>query len=117
MKRAKAAAEVSSRNPQLSPEEVTRIAGDAGMRVMRNEVQVIGGLQLAGLADFWSPEFGEGHGDPGAAGAQRGQTLLEGAHEQGVGRIPSDRRCEPLVQLDVHLSPRFIQENLPDGQS
>ncbi len=23
----------------------------------------------------------------------------------------------PLVQLDVHLSPRFIQENLPDGSN
>jgi quercetin dioxygenase-like cupin family protein len=22
---------------------------------------------------------------------------------------------EPLVQVDVHLSPRFIQENLPEG--
>jgi hypothetical protein len=36
---------------------VTRVAGDAGMRVLRNEVAVIGGLQFAGLADVWSPEF------------------------------------------------------------
>jgi predicted MPP superfamily phosphohydrolase len=45
-------------------DQVTRVAGDAGVRIMRNEVQVVGGLQFAGLADFWSPEFGEGHGDP-----------------------------------------------------
>jgi predicted MPP superfamily phosphohydrolase len=44
-------------------DQVAAVARDAGMRVLRNEVEVVGGLQVAGLADFWSPEFGQGHGD------------------------------------------------------
>jgi uncharacterized protein len=39
-------------------ERVTQLARDAGVRVLRNEVAVVEGLQVAGLADFWSPEFG-----------------------------------------------------------
>ncbi len=39
-------------------DEISRVAADAGIRVLRNEIQVIGGLQLAGLADVWGPEFG-----------------------------------------------------------
>jgi predicted MPP superfamily phosphohydrolase len=45
-------------------DEVSRVATDAGMVVLRNDVRTIGGLQFAGLADFWSPEFGAGHGEP-----------------------------------------------------
>src|SRR5688572_24036793 len=37
---------------------VTRVAQDAGMVVLRNEVRMVGGLQFAGLSDIWSPEFG-----------------------------------------------------------
>jgi predicted MPP superfamily phosphohydrolase len=39
-------------------DQLTRVAADAGIRVLRNEVETIAGLQLAGLADYWSPEFG-----------------------------------------------------------
>jgi predicted MPP superfamily phosphohydrolase len=42
--------------------QVARVAGDAGLHVLRNEVVTIAGLQLAGLADFWSPEFGPAGG-------------------------------------------------------
>jgi len=45
-------------------DDVSRVATDAGMVVLRNDVRTIGGLQFAGLADFWSPEFGAGHGEP-----------------------------------------------------
>lgn len=38
-------------------EEVTRVVSDAGVVVLRNEVRILGGLQFAGLADLWSPEF------------------------------------------------------------
>jgi predicted MPP superfamily phosphohydrolase len=44
-------------------DQVSRVATDAGMVVLRNDVRTIGGLQFAGLADFWSPEFGLGHGE------------------------------------------------------
>ena len=45
-------------------DDVSRVATDAGMVMLRNDVRTIGGLQFAGLADFWSPEFGAGHGEP-----------------------------------------------------
>ena len=45
-------------------DDVSRVASDAGMIVLRNDVRTIAGLQFAGLADFWSPEFGPGHGMP-----------------------------------------------------
>ena len=34
------------------------------MVMLRNDVRVIGGLQFAGLADYWSTEFGIAHGEP-----------------------------------------------------
>jgi predicted MPP superfamily phosphohydrolase len=39
-------------------DQVASVAQDAGVIVLRNEVQQLGGLQFAGLADLWSPEFG-----------------------------------------------------------
>jgi predicted MPP superfamily phosphohydrolase len=45
-------------------DEVSRVATDAGMVVLRNDVRTLAGLQFAGLADFWSPEFGPHHGMP-----------------------------------------------------
>jgi predicted MPP superfamily phosphohydrolase len=39
-------------------DRVTRVAGDAGITMLRNEACTLGGLQFAGLADLWSPEFG-----------------------------------------------------------
>jgi predicted MPP superfamily phosphohydrolase len=38
-------------------DQVAAVAGDAGAVVLRNEVRRIGGLQFAGLTDYWSPEF------------------------------------------------------------
>jgi len=37
--------------------QVASVARDAGVDVLRNETRLIGGLQFAGLADLWSPEF------------------------------------------------------------
>jgi len=45
-------------------DDVSRAATDAGMVVLRNDVRTIAGLQVAGLADYWSPEFGPQHGTP-----------------------------------------------------
>ena len=56
----------------------------------------------------------------------RGRWVVEGEEfEAGAGDILIIKagevhsfRCtgeEPLVQVDVHLSPRFIQENLPES--
>jgi predicted MPP superfamily phosphohydrolase len=38
-------------------DQVASVATDAGIRVLRNEVQSLGGVQFAGLNDFWSPQF------------------------------------------------------------
>jgi uncharacterized protein len=45
-------------------DEVSRVAADAGMVVLRNDVHALAGIQFAGLADYWSPEFGPRHGMP-----------------------------------------------------
>jgi len=45
-------------------DDVSRVATDAGIVVLRNDVHMVAGLQFAGLADFWSPEFGPRHGMP-----------------------------------------------------
>jgi hypothetical protein len=45
-------------------DDISRAASDAGMLVLRNDVRTIAGLQFAGLADYWSPEFGPQHGMP-----------------------------------------------------
>ena len=45
-------------------DDVSRVATDAGIVVLRNDVRTLAGLQVAGLADFWSPEFGARHGTP-----------------------------------------------------
>jgi len=39
-------------------DQISRVAADAGIRILRNEVATFDGLQIAGLGDFWSPEFG-----------------------------------------------------------
>jgi hypothetical protein len=38
-------------------DRVARVAEDAGVHVLRNAVGTFNGLQVAGLGDFWSPEF------------------------------------------------------------
>ena len=39
-------------------DRITSVAADAGVRVLRNEVETIADLQFAGLTDLWGPEFG-----------------------------------------------------------
>jgi hypothetical protein len=38
-------------------DSVARVVADAGAVVLRNESRDVGGLQVAGLGDLWSPEF------------------------------------------------------------
>ena len=39
-------------------DDVARVVTDAGAEVLRNRHGVYHGLQIAGVADYWSPEFG-----------------------------------------------------------
>jgi uncharacterized protein len=45
-------------------DQVATVATDAGAVMLRNEVRRIGGLQFAGLCDYWSPEFTPPNGEP-----------------------------------------------------
>jgi predicted MPP superfamily phosphohydrolase len=64
-------------------ERVARVATEAGVHVLRNATADVAGLQLCGVADYWSPEFrdvGElqvfdphvRHDDPESAAVARG---------------------------------------------
>lgn len=39
-------------------ERVSKVVADAGVTVLRNGVTDVGGLQVAGLGDYWTPDFG-----------------------------------------------------------
>ena len=39
-------------------DDVAAVVADAGATVLRNQSIVIGGVQFAGVADYWCPEFG-----------------------------------------------------------
>jgi predicted MPP superfamily phosphohydrolase len=50
-------------------DHVTAVAAKAGITVLRNETQMVNGLQIAGLDDYWSPYF-----DPAPVIAGRDRT-------------------------------------------
>lgn len=65
---------------------VTRIASDAGITVLRNATRDVEGLQIAGLGDLWSREFG-----PAAAtlmGLDRRRPSLVIAHNPDTLDVP-----------------------------
>ena len=87
-------------------DQISRVVRDAGMRVMRNEVDVIGGLQFAGLADFWSPEFGAGHGQPPSGPlVSSPRSALTGASVDAKGAL---RRLTPAL-------PTIVLSHNPDA--
>ena len=48
-------------------DQVTRIAQEAGVTILRNKAVTVAGLRFIGLDDFWSPRF-----DPAPVLAQYG---------------------------------------------
>ena len=77
------------------------------MLVLRNDVRALGGLQFAGLADYWSPEFGAQHGDVTAGRARR-----SGA-EPLRGRERRRERCSATPRADA---PTVVLSHNPDVQ-
>jgi hypothetical protein len=69
-------------------DQVTRVAEAAGVRVLRNDVQTFAGLQVAGLADLWSPEFRSDR--PGAMlqGLAPDQPTIVLAHNPDIQDLP-----------------------------
>jgi uncharacterized protein len=88
-------------------DDVSRVADDAGMRVLRNEVVIAGGLQFAGLADFWSPEFGDAHGRPPTG------RLVAPVRGAKAGRAPDARSTLRMLSRDL---PTVVLSHNPDVQ-
>ena len=91
-------------------DQVARVATDAGIRVLRNEVETIGGLQFAGLADLWSPEFG--------AYAERSLNMRG---EVDASRVepqvpPGGREARTTVQALARDLPTIVLSHNPDAQ-
>jgi predicted MPP superfamily phosphohydrolase len=91
-------------------DRVTRIATDAGLRVLRNEVAMFGGLQIAGLADVWSPEFGM-YGEITPAPPM----VPNGARSPEDGP-PVEREARAAVQAIEPRQPTVILSHNPDVQ-
>ena len=91
-------------------DHIVRVAEDAGAVVLRNEVRSIGGLQFAGLADLWSPEFGEfGERDP--------RTLLSPSPDTGTTRLPSHRAgADAALSTLTPGLPTVVLAHNPDAQ-
>jgi len=80
-------------------DDVSRVATDAGMVVLRNDVRTIGGLQFAGLADFWSPEFGAGHGEPPTGALLAPASPFVPAHTDAAAALRRLTPGQPTVVL------------------
>ena len=88
-------------------DDVSRVASDAGMVVLRNDVRSIAGIQFAGLADFWSPEFGPQHGMP-----PEGSLLAP--VPSGFARPDTDARA--ALRLVAPGQPTVVLSHNPDVQ-
>ena len=91
-------------------DRVSAVASDAGAVVLRNDVRDIGGLQFAGLADLWSPEFG--------AWAQprlRGLVTPESDTTTLKGPAPDAAAFEALRRL-APGRPTIVLAHNPDAQ-
>jgi len=91
-------------------DEITRIAADAGIRVLRNEIQVSGGLQLAGLTDIWGPEFGAHAVNPRIVRVLPNGTEMNGQAPFG------GRDAEATLATLVRGLPTIVLAHNPDVQ-
>ena len=78
--------------------EVSSVVADAGAQVLRNAHGVYHGLQVAGLADYWSPEFGAPRP---IRDLLKGDPRVEGADDlaPAAGAIAALDRGRPTVVL------------------
>ena len=93
-------------------DRVTQIATDAGIRVLRNEVETVAGMQFAGLADVWSPEFGA-YSEPARGNGRAGRP----GDTDMVGQVaPSGRDAPATIQSIVAGVPTIVLAHNPDAQ-
>lgn len=95
-------------------DQVTSVARDAGIDVLRNQVRVIDGLQFAGLADLWGPEFGPSATPPLS-------TLPAGMSDAGpsipVSRKPdSSSDARTAIAAIARGMPTVVLAHNPDAQ-
>jgi uncharacterized protein len=89
-------------------DQVTRVAADLGIQVLRNRVLMVGGVQFAGLADFWSPEFGP------AQGVQSPGLFTPDSSRHAGSRFTGDARLA-IASID-RAQPTVILSHNPDAQ-
>ena len=91
-------------------DEISRVLSDVGVRVLRNEVQMVEGLQFAGLTDVWGPEFG----------AHAVQTTIRRVLPNGtevVGQAPpGGREAGATLESLVRGLPAIVLAHNPDVQ-
>jgi uncharacterized protein len=97
------------RHPGVA-DEITRVAADAGIRVLRNEIQVVGGLQIAGLTDIWGPEFGAYAVKP------RIIRVLPNGTEMIGQAPPGGRDAEATLAALARGLPTIVLAHNPDAQ-
>ena len=93
-------------------DEVSRIVCDAGATVLRNEVRTIGGIQFAGLADLWSPEFGP-HGQPELRIPLLSEPLRSESPRPSEPRVQSAVAALGAIRRDL---PTIVLSHNPDAQ-
>jgi predicted MPP superfamily phosphohydrolase len=91
-------------------DQISRVLSDAGVHVLRNEVQTIEGLQFAGLADFWGPEFGTY-----AKQKKITRVLPNGTEAEGQGPAGGRDAAATLGSL-VRGLPTIVLAHNPDAQ-
>jgi uncharacterized protein len=88
-------------------DDVSRVVTDAGIVMLRNDVRTFAGLQFAGLADYWSPEFGPRHGMPPTG------TLVAPVRSP-FARADTD--AHGALRLLAHDAPTVVLSHNPDVQ-
>ena len=91
-------------------DQITRVAENDGISVLRNDVRTIGGMQFVGLADLWSPEFGV-HGQTAL------RTLPIDDDDDDSPSLPPTRTgaVAALRRLEAH-APTIVLAHNPDAQ-
>jgi predicted MPP superfamily phosphohydrolase len=92
-------------------DRITRVAADAGITVLRNDIRALGGVQFVGLADLWSPEFGA-YGEP----PLHSLPMLEEENEDEPPAPPSRTAADRTLRLATRGVPTIVLAHNPDAQ-
>ena len=84
-------------------ESVARVVREAGVTVLRNAVADVGGLQLCGVGDYWSPEFRD-----------VGESRVLDPHPRMNGDGPARGAAATLASLD-RARPAVVLCHNPDA--